>query len=88
MSYRRVRPPANLARRKLAAFPAVEILETDFESWVEEEQAFRLAFSATAWHHVDPAVRYMKARRALEPDGVLAIYANSVTHFFEEGQDA
>lgn len=79
---------AAIARRKVAAYAGVEVREQDFESWEVEPGAFGLLFSATAWHHVDPGVRYTKARLALKPRGALAIYANWNVGVYEEGQAA
>ena len=42
-------------------------------------------FAATAWHWLDPAVRYQRAWRLLRPGGHLAIW--SATHVFPEGGD-
>jgi hypothetical protein len=52
-----------------------------------------LVYAATAWHWVDPAVRYRRARAALRPGGHLAFW--SALHvmpddgdpFFREIQD-
>lgn len=79
---------AAIARRKLAAFPDVTVREEEFEAWTEEPDAFDLVYCAQAWHHVDPAVRYAKAARALRPAGTLAVYANWAVTNFEEGQEA
>lgn len=84
-------PGANLAavaRRKLAPYPEVELVETDFEGWREEPHAFDLVYAAQAWHHVDPEVRYRKAHRVLKPDGTLAIYWHATVADFGEGQEA
>jgi SAM-dependent methyltransferase len=79
---------ARIARRNLGAYPKVEVVEMEFESWVIEPRAFDLVVSATAWHHVDPEVRYEKAARALKPHGTLAIYANWTVDHFREGRAA
>jgi hypothetical protein len=52
-----------------------------------------MVFAATAWHWVDPAVRYRRAAEALEPSGHLAVWgAGHVVPydgdpFFEELQE-
>ena len=33
-----------------------------------------MVFAATAWHWVDPTVRYRKAADVLEPNGYLAVW--------------
>ncbi len=42
-------------------------------------------YAATAWHWVDPALRYAKAHRLLRPAGHLAFW--SALHAFPEGFD-
>ncbi|MHC4932558.1 MAG: class I SAM-dependent methyltransferase [Planctomycetota bacterium] len=79
---------ASIARRNLAEYPRVEMVEEEFESWTVEPSAFDLVVSATAWHHVDPNVRYERAAKALKPQGTLAIYANWTVDHFREGQAA
>jgi len=79
---------AAIARRKLAAFADVALREEEFEAWPEEPDAFDLVYSAQAWHHLDPQVRYAKAARALRASGTLVVYANWAVTNFEEGQEA
>jgi len=67
---------AVVARQKLATFPDVEIHVGAFEDWPVEPGAFDLLFSATAFHWIDPAVRYPKAARALKQDGAIALCWN------------
>jgi SAM-dependent methyltransferase len=62
---------ARVARQNLAAFPNVEVLCTPFESWQPKPQ-FDLVLAITAWHWIDPAVRYQHAAAALKPGGILA----------------
>ena len=83
---------AAVARRKLARFPAVEVVTAVFESWPLPSEPFDLVLAATAFHWIDPAVRVAKAADALRPGGWLATIA---THhvaggdesFFTEAQD-
>ena len=44
-----------------------------------------LVYAATAWHWIDPGVRYQRAWQALRPGGHLAIWAAG--HVFPEGGD-
>lgn len=67
---------AAVARQKLAGFAEVEIRTGAFEGWPLEPAAFDLVFSATAFHWIDPAVRYHKAAAALKPGGTLALCWN------------
>jgi SAM-dependent methyltransferase len=80
------------ARTNLAAFD-VEVVEATFENWTPVGEPYAMVFSATAWHWVDPAVRYLKAAEVLDAGGYLAVW--SAVHvfprdgdrFFEEIQD-
>jgi SAM-dependent methyltransferase len=67
---------AALARRRCAAYPGVEIVESDFERLELDGEDFPLLYSAQAWHWIDPAVRYQRARAALAPGGLLAVFWN------------
>jgi SAM-dependent methyltransferase len=70
---------ANLAavtRTKLADHPNARVLACSFEEWPTEKGAFDLVVSATAFHWVDPRVRYRKSAQALRPDGSLALIWN------------
>lgn len=85
---------ADEARRNLAGFPAVSVVTADFESWrPPAPAAFDLVYAATAWHWIDPGIRYAKAWELLKPGGHLAFW--SAFHvlppdgdpFFREIQD-
>ena len=65
---------AEHARRNLAGYP-VEVHVASFESWDGERESFDLVFAATAWHWVDPDVRYRKAHEQLRPGGHLALWS-------------
>ena len=67
---------AAVARRKLADYPNARVLACSFEEWTLERGAFDLVVSATAFHWVDPRVRYRKSAQALRPDGSLALVWN------------
>ena len=63
------------ARRNLAGFTGVEILQADFESWRPPDATLYAAVvAATSWHWVDPAVRYRRAWDVLRPGGHLAFW--------------
>jgi len=80
------------ARRALSSFDA-EVVESRFEDWDERGRRYALVYAATAWHWIDPSIRYEKVARALRPDGFLAIWgAGHVIpydgdRFFEEIQE-
>ena len=77
---------AAAARAALAPFPAVDVIEADFESWQPPRGgSFDLIYAATAWHWIDPAVRYRRARELLSPGGYLAFW--QATHVFPAGGD-
>ena len=83
---------AAVARANLAGFD-VDVVESRFEDWTPAGQQFAMVFAATAWHWIDPTVRYRKAADALEPYGYLALWgAGHVIPydgdpFFEELQE-
>lgn len=64
---------AAVARANLADYD-VEVIEARFEDWQPDEPIFDMVFAATAWHWVDPSVRYLRAAAALRPQGYLAIW--------------
>jgi SAM-dependent methyltransferase len=67
---------ARIAREKLAEHPRVRVLASSFEEWALEEEAFDLVVSATAFHWIDPQVRYRKSAQALRSGGSLALIWN------------
>jgi SAM-dependent methyltransferase len=82
-----VEPGARLAataRRNLGPLRA-EIHVGDFETFTARPGSFALVFAATAWHWVDPAVRYRHAHELLVPAGHLAFW--SASHAFPAGFD-
>ena len=79
-----------IAREKLKQFPNVSFVEQAFEEW-KPEGTFDLIISATAFHWVDPKVRYLKVYEALGSNGSLAVFSNQHVRkdegFFAESQD-
>jgi SAM-dependent methyltransferase len=67
---------AALARRRCAPYPRVEIVESDFEALDLQGETFPLLYAGQAWHWVDPAVRYRRARAALTDGGLLGVFWN------------
>jgi SAM-dependent methyltransferase len=86
---------AEQARRNLAEFGRVTVVNADFERWEPPSPAaFDLVFAATAWHWIDPDVGYPKAWRLLKPGGNLALWEavhvvpeDDADPFFREIQD-
>jgi SAM-dependent methyltransferase len=64
---------AEVARAKLAAFPRVEIANERFEEWEPSGGLFDAVVSFTAFHWIDPDVRYEKSARLLREGGALAL---------------
>jgi SAM-dependent methyltransferase len=75
---------AQLARHNLAGLPAT-IHVAPFEGWDGEPESFDLVFAATAWHWIDPGLRYAKAHGLLRPGGHLAFW--SAVHAFPRDFD-
>ena len=76
---------AAAARRNLAGLDA-EVIEGRFEEWrARPGERFDLVYAATAWHWIDPAVRYRQAWQVLRPGGHLAFW--SALHVFPDGGD-
>jgi SAM-dependent methyltransferase len=74
------------ARRNLAGFGRVTVVNADFERWEPPAGVkYDLVYAATAWHWIDPAVRYAKAWQLLEPGGRLAFW--EATHVVPSGGD-
>lgn len=62
---------AAVARTRCAAYPGVQIVETEFERWAPSARCPAVV-SVQAWHWIAPDVRYVKAHEALVPGGTLA----------------
>ena len=82
---------AEVARRKLAPFPAARVVNAAFEPWPLPAEPFDVVFAATAFHWLDPEIRVMKSADALRPGGALAVVsthhvAGGDTPFFADAQ--
>ena len=64
-----------VAKEKLKVFPNVSFVAHAFEEW-NSNRKFDLIISATAFHWVDPKVRYLKAFEVLKSKGFLAVFSN------------
>ena len=69
---------AAIARRNLAQSRQVSVIESEFEAWEpgEGQAPYDLIYSAQAWHWIDPAVAYPRARALLREGGLLAAFWN------------
>src|SRR5262249_7571585 len=64
---------AAIARRNLEAFPRVEIVTADFEAWQGEPGSFDAVVAFTAFHWIDPEVRFARAARLIRERGALGV---------------
>ena len=64
---------AAVARRRLAPFPSVAIVNESFETWEPGRAGFDAVVAFTAFHWIDPDVRYSKTARLLRDGGWLAV---------------
>jgi SAM-dependent methyltransferase len=77
---------AAAARRNLAGFAGVDVIQAAFETWRPPDgPAYDAVVAATSWHWVDPTVRYRRAWELLRPGGHLAFW--SAMHVFPVGGD-
>jgi SAM-dependent methyltransferase len=82
---------AALARRNLVEFSNARVEVGAFEEWPLPMHKFDAVVSASAFHWLDPAVRYSKSAEALRPDGSLTILhvhhvRGGTPGFFEDTQ--
>jgi SAM-dependent methyltransferase len=75
---------ADVARRKLASFPAVDVVNSAFEEWPLPRAPFDVVFAATSFHWIDRAVRVSKSAESLRPGGALAVVS---THHVAGGDE-
>jgi SAM-dependent methyltransferase len=76
---------AERARRNLRGFSGVEIVTADFETWEAPGASFDAVVAFTAFHWIDPAMRYEKSAGLLHEGGALAIVATR--HVLPPGGD-
>ena len=62
-----------LARQNVAGAGKVEFVNAQFEDALLSREQFRVVFSASAFHWVDPKVSWQKAADVLVPGGTLAL---------------
>jgi SAM-dependent methyltransferase len=75
---------ADIARSKLASFPAATVVHAAFEAWELPAERFDVVLAATSFHWVDPAVRVQKSADALRPGGALVVVS---THHVAGGDE-
>lgn len=64
---------AALARRRLAGFPAAEVLITSFEDWEPPGTPFDAVMAFNSLHWIDPQVRYAKPFGLLRHGGAMIV---------------
>lgn len=72
-------------RRKLSVYPTVEVVNADFETWKPSHGEFDAAISFTAFHWIDPELRYERSASVLRLGGALAVVGTK--HVLTEGGD-
>lgn len=65
-----------VAKEQLAGFGNVRFVQSTFEDWPLEEEAFRLVFAAQSLHWVPQNVMIAKPAAALAPGGRFAVFGN------------
>jgi len=76
---------ASVARRKLARFAGVEVINADFETWQPDRSGFDAVVAFSAFHWIAPELRYGKAAELLRARGKLAVV--STAHVLPRGGD-
>jgi len=76
---------AAVARRNVAGFPGVEVVEADFETWQADRAELDAVVAFTAFHWIAPDVRYRKTAALLRVGGKLAVV--STNHVQPDGGD-
>ncbi len=64
---------AAVARRRLAGFPAAEVVTSSFEDWQPQTGRADAVVAVSSLHWIDPEVRYAKPHDLLRPGGTLAV---------------
>jgi SAM-dependent methyltransferase len=77
---------ADAARRKLAGFPAVEVVNANVETWEPAETGFDGVVAFSSFHWLAPDLRYAKPAALLRPRGILAVV--SANHVLPADGDA
>ena len=64
---------AAVARRRLAGFPAAEVVTCSFEEWQPDGAPAAAVVAVNCLHWIDPQVRYSKPHELLRPGGAMAV---------------
>lgn len=65
----------DILKTKCVDFPNISVDINSFEKWkAKPNQAYDLIFSASAFHWVDPKIKYKKTHMLLKDEGYLAVF--------------
>jgi cyclopropane fatty-acyl-phospholipid synthase-like methyltransferase len=64
---------AAVARHRLAAFPAAEVVTCSFEDWKPDGAPAGALVAVNSLHWIDPQLRYAKPHELLQPGGAMVI---------------
>lgn len=64
---------AAVARRRLAGFPAAEVVTCAFEDWQPPDGPVDAVVAVNSLHWIDPRLRYAKPYELLRPGGAMAV---------------
>src|SRR5262245_51620911 len=76
---------AAVARRNLEQYSRVRVVHGDFETWEPDDADFDAVVAFTAFHWIDPSVRYARSAQLLRDRGSLAVVATQ--HVTTRGGD-
>ncbi len=68
---------AKLARKNLSRYPKVKIITEAFEDIEFPTESFDLVYVATAFHWIEPEVKFIKTHQLLRVEGCLAVIGSS-----------
>ena len=77
---------AEVARRKLAGFPQVEVVTSSFEEWEPHDERFDVVAAFNSFHWLDPHLRFAKSASVLRPSGSLGVFGS--VFVVDDGADA
>ena len=66
-----------LARKKCAAYPNLEVINSTFEAWELGTQKFDAVVATTSFHWITPEIRNQKTAAALKDQGLLILMWNT-----------
>lgn len=64
---------AAVARRRLAGFPAADVVTCSFEDWQPHGALFDAVVAVNSLHWIDPHLRYAKPYELLRPGGAMVV---------------